>query len=455
MTAGAWRRTAGGLGLALVGGAAVGVAAGFGAPALLTLGAGALLAQGLMLDFRPTRVPVVMLHSVVGDRPDRPRPFGIWCPPACFEGYLDYLRRHRYSTVGLDDLHAHLTRGAALPRKPIVLTFDDGYLDNWVHAAPLLRRYGMRGVVFMPSDFVQPGDRPRPTIEDVEAGRIAEEDLEVYGYLNEAELRALAGEGVLDVQSHGRTHTWLPVGERVLDFHRPGLPMRHLRWMWWNRHPERKPYWFHEISAEGVPWGAPVYENRLALSAPAVTPDPGLEEVLVAHVETHGGRAFYEEPDWRAQLAQVVEAYRRAHPPAARPETPEAFRARLRDELAGSRERLEAITGRPVRFMCWPNGGTCREAFDLLEECGYLAATLPRRSLRLSNHAGSPPDRIGRISATSFFRGRQSRALWVASFALKLERERGNLYAEIPIKAIWLWRRLVPAGGPKPHGAEE
>ncbi|GAB4375161.1 MAG: hypothetical protein Kow0062_13930 [Acidobacteriota bacterium] len=454
MSAGRLRRGAGAVGLALAGGGAVGLVAGAGAPALLALGAGALLAQGLMLDFSPLKIPVVMFHSVAADRPDRPEPFGIWCPPWCFEGYLDYLARRGYTTIGLDDLHAHLARGAALPRKPIVLTFDDGYLDNWVYAAPLLRRYGMRGVVFMPSDFVQPGAAPRPTIDDVEAGRTTEDRLEVFGYLNEAELRALSSEGVLDVQSHGRTHTWLPVSEKVIDFHRPDLPMRHLRWMWWNRHVERKPFWFHEIAPDGVPWGAPVYENRLALSAPAVEPDPGLEQALVAHVEARGGRAFFDEPDWRGQLERTAEAYRRAHPPAARPESPERFRARLRDELAGSRERLEAITGRPVRFMCWPNGGTCREAFELLAECGYLAATLPRRSRQLRNHRGTPPDRIGRVSATSYFRGNQSRALWVASFALKIERNRGNLWAEIPIKAIWLWRRFVPAGGPRPHGAE-
>ncbi len=400
------------------------------------------------------RVPVVMLHSVVGFRADRPETFPVWCPPEMFEGYLRWLTRRGFTTITLFDLHAHLADGAPLPRKPIALTFDDGYLDNWVHAVPLLKKYGHRGTVFVPSDFVQPGETPRPTIEDVWAGRIPEDRLEAFGYMNRAELRACAASGALDVQSHGRTHTWLPVSEEVVDFVRPGLPMRHLRPWWWNAHPERKPFWFHEISPAGLPFGAPVYRNRLALAAPATTPDPGLAERLTAYVAARGGEAFFEQGGWREALLGEVAAYRAARPAAARPESPEAFEARLREELATSRATLEAITGRPVRFMCWPNGGTCPEAFAQLHGTGYLAATLPSRDRQPVNTRGTDPSRIGRISATSFFRGTPKTWPWVMSFALKVERNRGNLLAEIPIKAIWLYRRFVRPAGPTPAGAD-
>jgi peptidoglycan/xylan/chitin deacetylase (PgdA/CDA1 family) len=441
-------------GLALAGGGAVGLAAGGGWVAAGALGAGALLAQGFMLDTRPTKIPVVMLHSVVGELPRRPPTFDVWCPPDCFEGYLRYLARRGFRTITLRELHDHLRHGSPIPERPIVLTFDDGYLDNWVYAAPLLRKYGFTGTIFMPSDFVQPGRELRPTIEDAWAGRVREDELDAYGYVNEAELRALADSGTMDIQSHGATHTWLPVSERVIDFHHPGLRTRHLRWMWWNRFPERKPFWFREITHDDLPWGAPVYENRLALSSPAVAPDPGLEEHLVAQVARLGGRELFSAPDWRTRLAAEVERYRADHPPVAEPEDDAAFRERLRGELRGSRERLEALTGGEVRFMCWPNGGTCPAAFELLEETGYLAATLPSRARQPRNHAGTRPDRIGRISATSFFRGSRRPGPWVFSFALKLERNRGNLYAELPIKAIWLWRRVVRAPGARPHGAD-
>ncbi len=444
-------------GVALLGGlfSAVGIAGFAGllpvAPlsALLALLGGVVMLHRTVLVNDPQRIPVVMLHSVVGFRPERPKNFSIWCAPRQFEGYLKYLRWRGYTTITLHELHAHLAEGAPLPARAIVLTFDDGYLDNWVYVAPLLRKYGFSGTVFMPTDFIQPGETPRASLEDVWAGRLREEELSCYGYLNRAELRRLAEEGVLDIQSHGQSHTWLPCSGRVLRFHHPGVGLRDLRWMWWNRHPERKPFWFEELSPEGVPWGAPVYESRLALAGPAAIPDPRLEELLINEVETSGGRRMFDTSDWEARLRRVVDEH-----PSLAPQVEDAasFRARLSGELTRSREIIEEITGRPVRFMCWPNGGTCSEAFEALDSCGYLAATLPSRMKQPRNFHGTDAARIGRVSASSFFRGSRRVWPWVLSFALKIERNRGNGYMELPIKAIWLYRRFVKPSGATPPG---
>ncbi|RMG45688.1 MAG: hypothetical protein D6718_06750 [Acidobacteria bacterium] len=445
-------------GAGLAGAGALGLAAGGGWTAGAALVAGALLAQPLLLDYRPLKVPAIMFHSVVGYRPDRPPAFSIWCPPAHFEAILRYLRWRGYRSITLDQLHAHVRDGSPLPDKPIALTFDDGYADNWIYAAPLLRKYGFTGTVFMPTDFIQREETPRPTLEDVWAGRLREEELAPYGYLNRAELRELAASGVLRIESHGKTHTWLPVSGRVIAFHRPGIGLRHLRWMWWNRHPERKPYWFHEIDETDIPWGAPVYENRLALSHRAARPDPGLERELTGLVAAEGGRAFFERPDWKARLERAVMEYRAGHGDPVEIESDEEFRQRLRDELAGSAAAIEQVTGRRPRFMSWPNGGTCREALDLLAECGYLAATVSSRGRQPKNVRGGRADQIGRVSATSYFRDVRYVKPWVLSFALKLERYRGNRYMEIPIKAIWLYRRFFPArgaAGMRPAGAQD
>lgn len=429
--------------------------AGASVPGVGLLLAGALMSQALLLDLAPTKVPVVMLHSVVGDRPDRPDLFQVWCPPAHFESFLKYLARRGYHTVGLDDVAAYLREGRPLPPKPIVLTFDDGYADNWVYAAPLMARHGFRGTIFVATDFIQPADERRPTIKDVWEGRCREEELEPYGYLNRGEIRELARSGVCDIQSHGKTHTWLPVSEKVIGFHSPNPPAKHLRWMWWNRYPERKPYWFHEVSPEDIPYGAPIYENDLALAQRSVTPDPGLEKHLTEHVSKSGGPGFFERPSWRDELHAEVARYRNTSPPVAVRESADAFRARLREELTVSRSLLEELTEKPVRYMCWPNGGWSREAFEMLGECGYVGETSASRGRQHANQPGSPWNSFGRVSATSYFRSTERVWPWTLSFALKVERNRGNRYMELPIKAIWLYRRLVPASGAMPLGAQE
>jgi len=74
--------------------------------------------------------------------------------PSRFAAQLEYLARQGYHTISLSDLVAHLQTGAPLPTRPVVLTFDDGYADNYTHAFPLLRQYGFRGIFFVITDFL-------------------------------------------------------------------------------------------------------------------------------------------------------------------------------------------------------------------------------------------------------------------------------------------------------------
>jgi len=62
-----------------------------------------------------------------------------------FAAQLAYLTGHGYHAVTLVDLFNRLYYGRALPPRPVVLTFDDGYADNYSDAFPLLRRYHMVG----------------------------------------------------------------------------------------------------------------------------------------------------------------------------------------------------------------------------------------------------------------------------------------------------------------------
>jgi Predicted xylanase/chitin deacetylase len=393
-------------------------------------------------------VPVVMLHSVADDRPGRPRNFILYNGVREFESFLRYLRWRSYKTLTLKELFDFLDGRASPPSRSIVLTFDDGYLDNWVAVAPLLRRYGFTGTIFVPTDFIQ-GDGPsRPTLEDVWAGRIHERELAWFGYVNEAEIRALAASGTLDVQSHARTHTWLPSSDEVLTFHHPNLSVRrYLRWMWWNRFPERKPFWFQEISHRDLPWGTPIFRNDLALAGRAFLPNPELVTRLVSHVESKGGELFFGSHAWHEELSKEVEVFRRSGQPTATVESSASFEQRLRNEIEGSRLRLEAITGRPVQFLCWPNGGVCEDAFQAARRFGYLATTIPSRMARGGNRLGDSAHQIRRISSTPFFHGD---AVWpkTLSFGMQVERARGNVWMNVPIKLIWAYRRLVPVRRP-------
>jgi peptidoglycan/xylan/chitin deacetylase (PgdA/CDA1 family) len=79
--------------------------------------------------------------------------------PTNFEAQLAWLQSHGYESITLTDLVYHLARGWPLPDKPVILTFDDGYRDNYTNAFPLLQEYGYTGIFFLvtgPIDFENP-----------------------------------------------------------------------------------------------------------------------------------------------------------------------------------------------------------------------------------------------------------------------------------------------------------
>ena len=104
---------------------------------------------------RSAHVPILMYHYI-SDPPARSNAVrrDLSVSPALFESHLRYLRDAGYHVITLDDLLWFLTSGRPLPEKPVILTFDDGYLDNYSNAFPLLERYDMVGQFFLITDFV-------------------------------------------------------------------------------------------------------------------------------------------------------------------------------------------------------------------------------------------------------------------------------------------------------------
>jgi peptidoglycan/xylan/chitin deacetylase (PgdA/CDA1 family) len=101
------------------------------------------------------RVPILMYHYVS----DPPEDADIYrtdlsVSPAEFRKQLAYLQDAGFTTIDLYDLARALANQAPLPDRPIVLTFDDGYRDNYINAFPILKEYGMHGTFFIVTDFV-------------------------------------------------------------------------------------------------------------------------------------------------------------------------------------------------------------------------------------------------------------------------------------------------------------
>ena len=143
------------------------------------------------------RVPVVMYHRIV-EQPAVESRHGIWVTSERLAAQLDSLARRRFTTITFADYAAYLTGAAPLPARPIILTFDDGYADNYTLALPLLRERGMKAVVFLIGDA-----RITTNAWDAAEGEPA------FPLLDQQQVREMARQGI-EFGSHTRTHARLP-----------------------------------------------------------------------------------------------------------------------------------------------------------------------------------------------------------------------------------------------------
>lgn len=99
---------------------------------------------------KPTQpVPVLYYHSIKREVNNEVR-----MPPEQFEEQMAYLQNHGYHCISLNQLYQSLYHKGTLPDKPFVITFDDGYIDNYETAFPILKKHGFVATVFMVSSYV-------------------------------------------------------------------------------------------------------------------------------------------------------------------------------------------------------------------------------------------------------------------------------------------------------------
>ncbi len=71
-----------------------------------------------------------------------------------FQCQMKYLHENGYNTITPFQLADYLEGKSSLPEKPVLITFDDGYRDNYKNAYPILKEYGMTATIFLISDYI-------------------------------------------------------------------------------------------------------------------------------------------------------------------------------------------------------------------------------------------------------------------------------------------------------------
>jgi peptidoglycan/xylan/chitin deacetylase (PgdA/CDA1 family) len=118
-------------------------------------------AMRLASDRMPPSITILAYHSIQ----DRPEQFvnsigsGIVHEKSVFESQMELIAR-KYNPVSLDEVLLFLRREKKLPKKSVVVTFDDGYCDNSEIAEPVLRRIGIPAVFYLTANLIGTSEAP-------------------------------------------------------------------------------------------------------------------------------------------------------------------------------------------------------------------------------------------------------------------------------------------------------
>lgn len=132
------------------------------------------------------RIPIVMYHHILEDS----RLLGDYViSPGQLESDLQYIRDQGYTAVLPREVAAWVRGEGDLPEKPIMITFDDGNKSAYVYAYPLLKKYGMKGVLSVIGIHSE-------KYSGIDDGNVN------YAHTTWAELGELAQSGIFEIGNH-------------------------------------------------------------------------------------------------------------------------------------------------------------------------------------------------------------------------------------------------------------
>jgi peptidoglycan/xylan/chitin deacetylase (PgdA/CDA1 family) len=177
-------------------------------------------------------IPILLYHHVAPDRD---------ITPAGFEKQLRFLLDQGYRNVSLSDLVRSVRQQSPIEGPAFAVTFDDGYLDNWTYAFPVLRKLSVKATLFLVTGLVEHHQAPRRATEPVDTHS---HEREPGGFLSWVEAKEMAGSALISFGSHTHTHRHfvrrdpyqnleeeLRQSKSLLE-KEMGQPCDHLSWPW-------------------------------------------------------------------------------------------------------------------------------------------------------------------------------------------------------------------------------
>jgi peptidoglycan/xylan/chitin deacetylase (PgdA/CDA1 family) len=120
-------------------------------------------------------LPTLMYHHVQNmDEAQKKNQQNLTVSPEYFRKHMQYLKEKGYNVVSFAELISFFDNGIVIPKKSILITFDDGYDDFYLNALPILKEFGYKAAVFVPTGLIDnPGYLLWVQVTDAAGGGIS------------------------------------------------------------------------------------------------------------------------------------------------------------------------------------------------------------------------------------------------------------------------------------------
>ena len=128
--------------------------------------------------------PVLMYHYINDEEPHKSR---LGVSPKSFERQMRFLKEHNYNVTSLAELVDLIKYKKKIPCKTAAITFDDGYLDNYINAFPILKKYNLPATIFVVINRI--------------GKRLGQDE-----YMDWRQIKELSDSGLITIGSHSMNH---------------------------------------------------------------------------------------------------------------------------------------------------------------------------------------------------------------------------------------------------------
>ena len=308
-------------------------------------------------------VPVLLYHHINYDNDV------LSISPEVFEAQLKHLKQEGYVSIDDEELAQYMIDGKKNWQKAVVITFDDGYLDTWVWAYPLLKKYGFKALLFLVTWNVEEEESLGFNLDDVYSGKITMEKLPkceaqfvlVDGFRHKqesklcwSEVRFMDKSGIIKVLPHSKMHQKVYASDKIIGFNRP----------------KEKLSFFGDVAGDKR-YGTLEFDKKPEYAYNQFIPDKELNDILHKHVLDNGYLEFFKKENYAEELMQIVDRYKKEHGKIGVFETENERYSRVLGELKLAKGELETEIRRKTYSFAWPFGAYDEVSIKAAKEAGF------------------------------------------------------------------------------------